>query len=241
MAKQKQSGNAKPWEDDSGGLVDSNLQQDRMKSSGPSPAMRFWIPKGEERRIIFLTEGNQAKRIWEHQVRLSGDWRNWVSSLTWFGHKKDPLKDFSEETGMFRRYNAYAFSIIDTQEFTDRSGQKRKNVKKLLLAKRDTAEILKRMYLKRLDADQGLRGAMFDVYRTNSDKSASVGEQFEFVKMVDLSAYDDTEEFDLSELFFPEPERAAQIVEQLRRENGLAPAAAANDSSDDEDDSTVDY
>jgi len=243
MAKRKPVGkpdNKKPWEDDDAGLVDSNLQADRAKSSGPSPAMRFWIPKGEERRIIFLTEGNQAKRIWEHQVRLNGDWRNWVSSLTWFGHKDDPLKDFSEETGMFRRYNAYAFTIIDTQEFTDRSGQKRKNVKKLLLAKRDTAEILKRMYLKRLDADTGLRGAMFDVYRTNSDKSASVGEQFEFVKMVDLSAFEDTDEFDLSEIFFPEPDRVKEIVSQLRRENGIA-ESETEESDEDVESSTVDY
>lgn len=243
MAKRKPVGkpdNTKPWENDDAGLVESNLHADRSKSSGPSPAMRFWIPKGEERRIIFLTEGNQAKRIWEHQVRLNGDWRNWVSSLTWFGHKDDPLKDFSDETGMFRRYNAYAFSIIDTQEFTDRSGQKRKNVKKLMLAKRDTAEILKRMYLKRLDADTGLRGAMFDVYRTNSDKSASVGEQFEFVKMVDLSAFEDTNEFDLSEIFFPEPDRVKEMVSQLRRENGIADSKT-EESDEDVQSPTVDY
>ncbi len=230
----------KPWEEDDTGLVDSNLQSDRAKGSGTSAAMRFWIPKGEERRIVFLTEGNQAKRIWEHQVRLNGDWRNWISSLTWFGHKDDPLKDFCDETGMFRRYNAYAFTIIDTQEFVDRSGQKRKNVKKLLLAKRDTAEILKRMYLKRLDADTGLRGAMFDVYRTNSDKSASVGEQFEFVKMVDLSAFDDTDEFDLSETFFPEPDRVKEVVAQLRRENGVA-NSETSDVDTDVKSASVDY
>lgn len=212
----------KAWDDD-GGLTGSGLASD-SRGSGANAAQRFWIPKGEERRIIFLTEGDKAKKIWEHQVRLNGDWRNWITSLTWFGHKPDPLLDFSQETGMFKRYNAYAFTVIDTHEFTDKSGNTRKNLKKLFLAKKDTAEIIKRMYLKRLENDEGIMGAMFDVYRTNSDKSASVGEQFEFVKMVDVSTLEDSTELDYSSIFTPDPDRVADIVKNLRVEYGLAKA-----------------
>tara|TARA_R110002020_G_scaffold304058_3_gene519814 strand:+ start:810 stop:1517 length:708 start_codon:yes stop_codon:yes gene_type:complete len=221
--KAKDNDAAKPWEVEDGGLVGTELGSDRSKTG--SANLRFWLPKGEERRIIFLTEGDKAKKIWEHQVRLNGDWRNWFTSLSWCGINPDPLMDFSQESNMFKRYNALVFSIIDTHEFTDRNGNKRKNLKKLFLAKRDTAEILKRIYLKRLENDEGLRGAMFDVYRTNSDKSASVGEQFEFVKMVDLDSFEDTEEFDIGEVFEPQPKEVADAVEQLRRENGMAGAA----------------
>ena len=210
---------SKPWESEGGlnaGLGSAN------KSSRGSSNLRYWMPKGEERKIIFLTEGNKAPIIWEHQVRLSGDWRNWFPSLEWLGISPDPLKEFSEETNQFKRYTGYAFTIIDTHEFTDRQGNKRSNLKKIMIAKRDTAEILKRLYQKRLDNDEGLRGAMFNVYRTNSDKSAAVGEQFEFEKMVDLSAFEDTEEFDWSEVFAPNAERQAEVVAQLRREMGLS-------------------
>jgi len=225
MAKKKKKATSKPWEVSDGGLVGSDLGSDTVKRAG-SVTSRFWLPKGEERRIIFLTEGDSARKIWEHQVRVSGDWRNWFTSLDWCGISPDPLKDFAEETGMFKRYNAYVFTIIDTHEFTDRQGNKRKNLKKLLLAKRDTAEILKRLYLKRVENEEGLMGAMFDVYRTNSDKSASVGEQFEFVKMVDLSGLDDTDEYDYSEIFEPQPDRVAEVAAQLRRENGLEETAS---------------
>ncbi len=227
----------KPWESEDGGLTGTGLETDRTGASG-SAGLRYWMPKGEERSIIFLTEGNQAKKIWEHQVKLNGNWRNWFPSATWLGESPDPLKEFSEETGFYKRYNAYVFTIIDTHEFTDRQGNKRKNVKKLFLAKRDTAEILKRLYMRRLDNDEGLRGAMFTVYRTNSDKSVSVGEQFEFQKMVDLSTLEDTEEYKIGEIFVYNAEQQAEAAKQLRREHGLTrdPKAAPEGT-----DAKVDY
>ncbi len=224
----------KPWEDESGGLTGSTLGS--AKQSTGSSTMRFWLPRGEERRVIFLTDGNEAAKVWEHQVRLNGDWRNWFTSLKWCGIEPDPLLEFTEETGMFKRYNAFVFTVIDTHEFTDRNGNKRKNLKKLFLAKKDTAEILKRLYLKRVDNDEGLRGAMFDVYRTNSDKSASVGEQFEFVKMVDIDSLEDSEPYDIGEIFAPDPDAVSDAVRQLRFEHGVV-----KDSKAEGTDETVEY
>ena len=105
-------------------------------------------------------------------------------------------------------------------EFVDKAGKHRKDLKKLMACKKDTAEVLKRQYLKRLEASQGLKGAMYEVYRTNSEKSASVGETFEFVKMVDLVALPDSEEFNYSEILRPNPEKVRSVMERVRREAG---------------------
>lgn len=182
--------------------------------------LRYWMKKNTERKIIFLTEGNRAPVIWEHQVRLGGKWTNWFTCLQPTGIEC-PLCNYADDNdGAYRRTKVMYFTIIDTHEFTDKSGKKRKNLKKLFGAKKDTTEVLKRQYLKRIEAEEGLKFAMYEVFRTNSDTSASVGEQFEFVKMIDASAIDDTDELDYAELLAPNPEAVANAVARLKREKG---------------------
>lgn len=182
---------------------------------GAMASKRFWMPKGSERKIIFLTEGNRAPVIWEHQVRLGGKWTNWFTCVADLGVHCHLCGYADKNDGMFRRSKVMIFTVIDTNEWTDKQGKTHKNVKKMLAAKKDTTELLKRKYLKRLEADQGLRGAMFDVYRTSSDKSPSVGDEFTFDKMIDLTALEDTEEFDYAVELAPDPAKNKRVYEQL--------------------------
>jgi hypothetical protein len=191
------------------------------KSAATSNSNRFWMPKGSDRTIIFLSDGQGdygPATSFEHQVQLHGNWRNWFTCLESTG-KACPLCEWNKEHNQFKRYKAMFFSIIDTTEFVDKRGNKRKNLKKILCAKRGVAEIIKRKYLARFEEGEGIRGAMFKVYRTNDDKSSSVGEDYEFVKMVDLSGLEDSEPHDWAEVL--RPESLDTCVEQLRRERGL--------------------
>ena len=88
-------------------------------------------------------------------------------------------------------------------------------------AKKATSEILMRKYATRLDQNQRLRGARFSVHRGSDQKSPSVGSDFEFIEMIDLSKFaaDDVTVMDLKVL---EPNRDAMIraVERLRNSSG---------------------
>jgi hypothetical protein len=151
-----------------------------------------------------------------------------------------PLCDYADtHGGSFSRYKGAFFTIIDTNKFTDKSGKERSNLKKLLVAKKDTAEILKRKYLGRVEAGGGLKFAMFNVFRTNSDKSASVGEDFEFVKMIDPASIADTSELDYVTLLKPNPESVARIAEMLNRTAGTS-SGSGKTSSDSGKDGTED-
>jgi hypothetical protein len=109
------------------------------------------------------------------------------------------------------------FTVIDTTEFTDSKGNKRVNEKRLICAKKDTAEKIKRKYIARIEEKQGLRGAMFKIYRGSGDKSASTGDDFDFMKMVDLAMLPDAVEFDYSEILKPSPEKMDRLMDYLSR------------------------
>jgi len=205
-------------------LVGAGLDTDMAGDSTGFASRRFWMQKGSERDIIFLTEGNAAPVIWEHQVKLGFSktaWLNFFSCLQMVG-ENCPICEWADtHDGQFKRYKAAFFTIVDCAEFTDRSGKKRKNERRMFCAKKETSEVLKRLYLRRLENDEGLKGAMYKVYRTNSDTSSSVGEQFEFLKMVDIAAYPEVEEFDYADILSPEPEKMAAAAARLRRESGV--------------------
>ena len=207
-----------PWLAGSG--IDADMSGEGSTKSSASNTNRYWMPKGSDRTIIFLSDGPDAVTAQEHQLQLHGNWRNWFTCLESSG-KPCPLCEWNKEHNQFKRYKAMFFSIIDTTEFVDKRGNKRKNLQKILCAKRGAAEIIKRKYLARFEEDEGLRGAMFKVFRTNDDKSSSVGEDYEFVKMVDLSGYDDTEPHDWAEVLRPDVDAIDAAVAQLRRDRGM--------------------
>lgn len=205
-----------------GGLTDGDMEGDYT----PTFTRRFWMPQGSEKYVVFLTEGNVAPIVFEHQVQLGGDWKNWFSCLEPLGLKCGLCEYAEDNNGRFKRYKAMMMTIIDTSEYKDRTGKIWKDQKCLMACKKDTQEILKLKYLDRLEEDEGMRGAMFRVIRTNSDKSCNVGEDFTFKKMVDGEQFDDIEPFDIAEVCAPNEEAVAKTVSRLTREKGGAKAAS---------------
>lgn len=217
--------------------LDTDMTGDRRPGGGANA--RFWMPKGTERVIVFLTEGNQAPVIWEHQVKLGGSWRNWFTCLEPMGQPCPLCQWADSHNGQYGRYKAAFFTVIDTNAFKDKAGVERKNLKKLLAAKKDTAEILKRKFLNRMEASEGKSGlklAAYKVYRTNSDKSAAVGEDFEFVKMADMSVFEDASELNYSEILHPDVDGMRRVVGVLKAtggEGGVAPSREPSESTKD--------
>jgi hypothetical protein len=207
---------------------------DPNRVAGSGGGSRFWMPKGESKTIIFLTDGHGEEgppTVFEHNPPLGQGpkrWQNWVSCIEPM-KIRCPLCEWADShDGQARRYKGMFFTVIDTSEFTDKSGVKRSNLKKLLVAKKDTAETIARKYLTRVEAGERLLGAMFKVHRGSGDKSPSVGDDFEFIKMVDLSALPDSEQFDYRKLLEPTLAKVQSAVERLQLElGGAAPQGQA--------------
>lgn len=207
-----------------GSGLDTDLTQDKAISGSK---LRFWIPKGSMKRVIFLTAGDQAPVIWEHQLKLNGNWNNFVTCTKPIG-VPCPVCEWSDKNnGEFKRYKAAFFTVIDCTEFADKSGKVIKNVKRLMCCKSSTAEKLKRKWLRLQDDKKSMLGAMFEIFRPSLDKSAAVGEDFEYVKHVDLETLKDATEFDYSEVLQPNPDVAAALVENLNNERRPSAATPA--------------
>lgn len=170
-----------------GAGFDTSMDGDPNPNEGNN--LRFWMPKGTSRDIIFVTEGSEAKVIWEHAGQINGSWKNWATCLEPLGLPCPMCHYSNTHGGAWRRYKGRFFTIIDCASFKDRIGRERKNERRLLCAKKDTSDILQRKFMTRRDAGQGLRGALFKVFRPDSEKSSSVGEDYEFIKMVNLNDY----------------------------------------------------
>lgn len=152
------------------------------KASLQNQARRFWIPQDKETQITFLDgslddEGVlEAVTFWEHQLKISGDWRNWFPCTQ--VEEPCPICEGGETP-----YLVALFTIIDHSEYKDNKGVTHKNQKRLFACKRETFRRLQKIAAKR----GGLAGITFDVSR-GGDKSASVGDSFDFVEKRTLSA-----------------------------------------------------
>jgi len=219
--------------DDESWMLGSGFDTDMEGDVNPNQGnnLRLWIPKGAEKIVIFATDGHEAPVLWEHSGQIGGSWRNWCTCLEPLGVECPGCKFSNIHKGKFRRYKARYFTVIDLSEFTDSKGAVRKNERRLLVAKKDTSEIIKRKYLSRKDAGETLSGAMFKIFRPPTDKSASVGEDYEFIKMVNLSDYgfanDPNKEFikpngqlDLGKLVKPDPAKMKIMYDRLMAESG---------------------
>src|SRR5690606_12262234 len=105
--------------------------------------IRFWMPKESEKIVVFITDGDKAPVVYEHNFQLGGSWKNWLSCLEPLGIPCPLCQWANANNGQFARYKGAFFTIIDTSKFKDRSGKERVNERRLLVAKKDTAEIIK--------------------------------------------------------------------------------------------------
>ena len=212
-----------------GGGLEEDLPEN-PSTGGGSRNIRHWMKKNTERRLVFLTNGGSAPAIWEHQVYLDGNWRNWHSCLQTMG-MPCPLCQFAAKNkNKYSRKAVRFFTVIDVDGYTNRDGIEVKNQRRLLAAKKGTVEILKRRFATLQKQGKDLRGAMFNVYRSNEDKGPSVGTDFEYMEHVDLSDYPETDEFDYAELLAPDVDAVKAAAEKLYMVAGGGGSAEGTDT-----------
>jgi len=196
------------WVDGAG--FDADMESEKVLRAND----RFWLKQGSTRKIIFLTEDPVI--LFEHQVYIPGGGYHYATCLR-------PLDipcalcDYADDnSGQAKRSRVAVFSIIDTTTYVDKAEKEHSNIKKLLMAKKGTFELLKRRQLKIREAGHpGLQYALVEAYRTNKDKSPAVGDEFEYIKHVDPTTLEDTEEFDWQTLLAPDQDKTRNVLRKL--------------------------
>lgn len=220
--------------------MDSDMSDPNRRSGGNQASKRLWMPKGSSKTVIFLTEGTGPLPygppvLYEHQPPIGQGkrrWQNWHPCLEPLGVPCPLCKWAETHDGTGRRYKGMFFTVLDLSQWTDAQGVTHTMSKKLLVAKKDTKEKIERRYMTRVEAGGGLRGAMFRISRGSSDKSAAVGDDFEFIQMCDLNSIppEFREPFDLTEVLgLNDPatvkQSVALAVERMKVEAGEATAS----------------
>lgn len=161
-------------------------QRDAMREAGKdkdgNKILRFYLKKGDERRITFLDGGLDADGdvmdncYYEHTVNNKSLW--FPKFVCTAGYEEDgedgscPLCD-EDNTPYF----ATAFTVLDHTEWTDKEGGEHDGSVMLFIAKPGVAEQLR----KKAKKYGGLVGATFDVSRVGK-MSASVGDDFDYLE-----------------------------------------------------------
>ncbi len=162
---------------------------------------RFWMPADSERSITFLdgeidADGMiECPMFYEHNIPLNGERANFVCTAEEEGYCVicDSGKEGSKNAlvGML--------TVCDHSQHTIKKGQNAgkiiQNTRKLYVAKRETIKQLSKIAVKR----GGLTGCTFDVTRGN-DRTAAVGNQFDFVSKMTLDEI-------VAKYGIPEPEK----------------------------------
>lgn len=157
-------------------------EQDRENANTWLPD-RFWIPAGQSREIVLIDEHAAAFR--EHNAKINGSWKNWLTCAA-------PLMEAGEVApccsilGGDSAYSVSMVTIIDCTKWTDKKGNTRQFELKVLPAKYKTAQKLLRKQEDLAKDGKSLVGRLYKVTR-ETDKSPAVGDDYEFVREVDMN------------------------------------------------------
>lgn len=142
---------------------------------------RFWLKLNETARITFVDGDLSAEgfllpsRYYEHNMYEGGRWNNFYvcpQKTNPQSNEKCPLCEGGDRPSLVA-----LFTVIDHREYKGKNDKVYKDLKRLMVVKNQTFEILNKLAVKR----GGLAGCTFDVSRIG-DKAASVGSMFDFVE-----------------------------------------------------------
>lgn len=164
-------------------LSEAKERQELAEEQAANRVYRFRIPEDEEGQITFIDGGLTEDGLldlniyYEHTVYKDGSWNNHYPCVG-----EDEICPICQLGTKFKPALVAALTIIDHRKWEDAKGAIHKNERKLFVMKMQTIQKLQRIAKKR----GGLIGCTFDVSR-GGNKSASVGDTFEFVERRTLS------------------------------------------------------
>lgn len=161
----------------------NNAAQDRKSDFTTYGPDRIWIPAGKSRELIFID--SQAFTFDEHNAFINGSWKNWMTCSAPITEEGEPecCRILGTKEG---RYRVTMFTVIDCDKWTDKKGNVRQYEVKVLPAKFNTAQKLHRKAEELAKDNKTLVGRLYKVTRETA-KSPSVGDEYEYVRDVDMS------------------------------------------------------
>ena len=208
------------------------VDADRKARQDENAIRRFWVKRGGERRVTFLdgvldNDGElEMVTYYEHNLYMNGHWRNFFVCA---GTEEEPcpICEEGKQPSMVA-----AFTVIDHTPYTDRNGKEHGDQKMLLVAKRQTQQILEAIAVKR----GGLAGVTFDIMRVDEDQSPAVGTMFDFIEKREIA--------DVITAYGPpidyEKELNYKTADQLRKAGFGIANKVGNEKPDDDDDESLD-
>lgn len=157
-------------------------KDDKEREDARNKVYRLWVPGGAELNATFLDplEHNGIETPFmfdEHNVYLNGHWRNWFTCIEGEPHpetgkpQKCPLCAIGNSS-----YFAAAFSIVDHSQWESKKTKKvHEHELKVVVCKSQVRKIL----LKKMKKEKGLRGWLVEISRTDGD-SPNTGDVFDF-------------------------------------------------------------
>lgn len=173
-------------------------------------APRFWLKKGESAFITFCDE--DPILMYEHELKINGK----------FGNQTTCMKNIGEECPLcengYYAPNVAVFSIIDHREIQGKDNKVYKDEKRLLVAKSTSWAVIELKKKKLEGKGKTMKGAMFEVTRTNKDKSPNVGDVFDYEEHVP-DDFMDLSPLDYEKFLAPDAEYVAHMAEKAGVKN----------------------
>ncbi|NIT54904.1 MAG: hypothetical protein GWN00_01250 [Aliifodinibius sp.] len=194
-------------------LAEEEHQAEQRQKDRENRADRFWIKEGNDTILTFLDgylndEGMlDPPMYWEHQLNMSGHWRNWFVCL----------KTINQYCPICENDNSAlvaVFTVIDHSTYETKKGDIITDQVKLYVCKMQTLQQLRKLAAK----TGGLAGVSYEVSRIG-DNAANVGNMFQFLEqnpVKDIIAKLSTEEKKIS-VFNYEQVIQFRTVEELSK------------------------
>lgn len=189
---------------------DGLAKEEARQASSQTPN-RFWVPLGEKREFVFIDA--EPACIYEHNPKMNGSWRNWMTCLKDIEDPCPACEIFGEKT----RYYVGFQTVVDTTAWKDKKGNTHQFEVSLFAAKFGS---LKKLRRKKDDAATDGREMVGALYRAarDGDKEPSIGGEFEYIRPADVTRLFDLAVYrgkKLSELY-DKAEQNAQAMESLK-------------------------
>lgn len=218
--------------------------QEARREARENSFPRFWMNKGQTKRITFLDGGlmddglMELTQFYSHGVKIQNRWEMVVCTAHDDKTQPCPVCEGGDYSSLVA-----AFTVIDHSKFVSKAGKTYQHETKLFLAKTSTIAKLQKL----ANTRGGLDGVTFNVSRSETDNAPNVGDVFDFVGQMDAAAI--AEKFDSGiidyetaiQYYTPEQLRSMGFGEQQKAgttkppPSGKAAATSEADYFDDDD------
>ena len=155
------------------GVTAESLKKAKSESSNTGKS-RLWMPKGQSKRVVILDD--EPFCFWEHNPKINGKYKG-----NWFICRHGMPGGCPLCNGSSKRYYIGFVTVIDVDGFTGKNGESVKNFRLLLPMKLDSLTL----FAAKKERKTSLVNAMFELTRTDSDKSPGCGNDWDFLEYVD--------------------------------------------------------